>query len=34
MEWIDCITGNCPEPRELAIAGLWFDMAGAVLRYK
>ncbi len=31
MEWFQCLTDACPEPRQLANAGLFLDMIGAVL---
>ena len=31
MEWYQCLTDACPEPRQLANAGLFLDMIGAVL---
>ena len=31
MEWFQCLTGACPEPRQLANVGLFLDMIGAVL---
>ncbi len=31
MEWFQCLTGACPEPRQLANVGLVLDMIGAVM---
>ena len=29
MEWVQCLTDACPEPRQLANVGLFLDMIGA-----
>ena len=29
MEWFQCLTDACPEPRQLANFGLFLDMIGA-----
>lgn len=31
MEWFQCLTDACPEPRQLANVGLALDMIGAVM---
>ena len=31
MEWLQCLTDACTEPRQLANVGLVLDMIGAVL---
>ncbi len=31
MEWFQCLTDACPEPRQLANFGLFLDMIGAGL---
>ena len=31
MEWFQCLTGACPEPRQLANVGLFLDIIGAGL---